>query len=108
MRYTCFPKFMADTNLSDLIRAYILGDILLDTPYKKAVISAVITTLHECSPNSEHVTRVYISTPPSSPFRRLLVDVYAYKGIKEVTGAWTAQVERCPKEFLVDVCKALM
>ncbi|KAF2685658.1 hypothetical protein K458DRAFT_416878 [Lentithecium fluviatile CBS 122367] len=60
------PK-AARAELGRLIRAYIFGDKLLDNSYKNGVIVAAIETMHECSPNADHVPLVYKATAPDAP-----------------------------------------
>lgn len=68
-----------DTEFKELTFAYILGEKILDIPFKNAVIDAVIEKfLVELIIDLELPKLVYDNTRPNAPLRRLLVDIYAY------------------------------
>ncbi|KAF1349741.1 hypothetical protein BDV97DRAFT_389858 [Delphinella strobiligena] len=68
-----------DTEFEDLTLAYILGEKLLDKSFKNAVIDAFIEKLiSERVLDLELPKLIYDNTRPTSPFRRLLVDIYAH------------------------------
>ena len=64
-----------------LVKSYIFGDKLVDYQYKNAVIHAIIQKLRDTSLFDLGLTNlIYDNTPPESPLRRLLRDIYAWLG----------------------------
>lgn len=74
-----------DTEFKTLVRAYILGDKLVDRGFKNTIIDAFIEKIHSDRRfDLEHPRLIYDNTPRQSPLRRLLVDIYVW----QVTPSW--------------------
>lgn len=64
-----------------LVQAYCLGEKLVDSHFKDAVIDAIIEKLRTTSVFDPRLTSsVYDNTPPESPLRRLWQHVYVWSG----------------------------
>lgn len=91
-----------------LVRAYSLGDRLLDVEFKDAVIDSIIDKLLEQRRFDTRLTNeVYENTPSDSPLRRLWQDIYVHAGLSEwldekATGGPVSA------EFLLDVARLQM
>ena len=88
-------------------KVYVLGEELMDIALKNDVLDTIIATATEanCYPNGKVIAAIYDGTPSSSPARRLMVDFYS---ILARNKSWADEFENCPKDFLVDVMKALV
>lgn len=66
-----------------LAAAYVLGEKIMDTTYKNAILSKMIEVLRwlSCSPPASAVSLIYGGTLPNSPARRLMADVVAQEVI---------------------------
>ncbi|KAK4543233.1 hypothetical protein LTR36_005783 [Oleoguttula mirabilis] len=91
-----------------LIQAYILGEKLLDTHFKDAVIDCIIDKLRTTRTFDVRLTNlIYDNTPEKSPLRRLLQDVYIWSG----NAAWLDEEllgEYVNAEFVLDLGKRHM
>ncbi|KAJ9655667.1 hypothetical protein H2201_008747 [Coniosporium apollinis] len=97
-----------------LAKLYVLGDKLQATGFKHSVIDAILgktvaplqPTNHHWHPLGSVIRYLYESTPPASPARCLLVDLYVYHG----QGNWLtthATDEDVTRDFLLDLSVAL-
>jgi hypothetical protein len=94
--------------------AYVLGERLLDTGFKNAIIDAYVLYARGSPAASQHTKRLYPSnadicilysgTAETSPIRRLLVDIWSCRGKWE----WIDQDPDLPADFLREVTKALL
>lgn len=103
----------SDEEVSTLVRAYALGEAIMDIEFKNTVIEALISIFAQedqsarCFPSGDDVSFICEALPTSSLLRKLAVDAYVYIGFFTEFGYWTKRIEKCPKEFLVDVATAL-
>ncbi|GLI78894.1 hypothetical protein PoHVEF18_007216 [Penicillium ochrochloron] len=109
-----------------LVKAYVLGDRLLDINFQNAVINAIWEQYRNkdfeadfdrwiegnekekkcaCTPSSVSITYAYINTIESSPLRRLLVDILVYDGDYDCL---EGDPGRFPKGFLLDLTSQLI
>jgi hypothetical protein len=77
----------SDNEINFLVDAFIFGEKVQDSRFKDAVIDAAIkSTLSSdmdgvpCFPGVMAVNRAYKGTPPGSPLRRLMIDLWARHG----------------------------
>lgn len=98
--------------IARLVDAYLLGEKLMDVSFKNAVMAAIITSFCH-SPRSERrfpctadIEALYDRTTPTSPLRSLIVDLWVY--VAHTSKGWMRDVENVPKEFLIDVTKAMI
>lgn len=95
----------------ELIRAYILGDKLLDIKFQNSVIDAIVetsSTIHPQDgrayyPNIPEINIAYENTTESSKIRSLLVDMWVSKAVVN----WF-ESPNLPKEFLISVIKGFI
>lgn len=96
------------TEYALLVRAYILGEKLLDPHFKDAVLDCIITKLHSTATFANSLAHlVYDHTPETSPLRRLLQDIYIWAG----KPAWLDErllPDGVNGEFALDVCRRYM
>jgi hypothetical protein len=95
-----------------LARLYVFGERFLDSFIRNNVVQQLIsyTTIvnrnepsHPIHPRPAAIEIIYEGTTAASPFRRLLVGMYARHGSKE----WLAPEDLHPS-FCLDVARALM
>ncbi|KAF2869197.1 hypothetical protein BDV95DRAFT_578585 [Massariosphaeria phaeospora] len=92
--------------LQFLARVYVLGEELMDSNFKNAVLDTVIAECKGSYLCQLAVSIIYEGTTEASPLRRLLVDIYADQAT--ALTCWTSQFKGCPKDFLVDVMTAMV
>lgn len=64
-----------------LVKAYLLGQKLLDGNFKDAMIDCIVEKLYTSATFDIKLTSlVYDATPPKSPLRKLLLDIYVWCG----------------------------
>jgi hypothetical protein len=88
-----------------LTKLFALGERLLDSNLRNAILKEIIrfTTIGKCHhPNKTSIRDIYNCTTATSPARRLMVDLYVYRGLAD----WL-HADMHP-EFLLDLGKALM
>lgn len=68
--------------IRDLLLSYCLGDILLSEYFKIDAIDEIHDWFlkHRGWPEPQTLTRIYERTPPGSPLRKLLIELYACSG----------------------------
>ncbi|KAF2501392.1 hypothetical protein BU16DRAFT_555880 [Lophium mytilinum] len=89
------------------VKAYILGDKLLDDAFKNAVLRGMIATSQilasdsECRifPSSNVIWTLYEGTLEGSRARLLFVDFYTWNADE----SWETHLQTCPAEFLFDL-----
>lgn len=91
-----------------LVRAYLLGEKLIDLDFKDTVIDCIIHKLRASRTFDARLTNlIYENTPPESPLRRLWLDIYFYSGSPN----WLdekALGDFIHPEFAVDLSKTQM
>ncbi|KUL85134.1 hypothetical protein ZTR_06255 [Talaromyces verruculosus] len=109
------PGPPANQEYLKLVKAYTLGDKLMDTGFQNAAIDAIVEkstskTLdeHEWFPVTEVVEFAYNNTHKSAPVRRLLVDLH----VSVAQGDWldfgNFNRERVPQPFLFELSAKLL
>lgn len=92
-----------------LTQAYILGEKLLDTHFKDAIIDCIIDKLWStCTFDLRLTNLIYENTPEKSPLRRLLQDVYIWSGCATWLDKAALGGECVNAEFLLDLSKRHM
>ena len=101
-----------------LTRLYALGETLMDTQFRDEVINAIVISTREKDkdgkqwfPGMAAAALIYQRTPPNSPARHLMVDLYVTEG----SAAWikngakdAGDSKALNNEFLSDVCIGLL
>ncbi|KAF1956624.1 hypothetical protein CC80DRAFT_504453 [Byssothecium circinans] len=93
-----------------LAYAYVLGERLLDVPFKNAIVDAYVLYARGTSPgrryypSNEEIRIIYDGTREGSPIRKLLVDIWYCRGKVE----WIEKDSDLPQEFLACVVKELL
>lgn len=93
-----------------LAYAYVLGDRLLDTRFKNAIVDAYVLYARGAQPakryypSNEEIRILYEGTREDAPIRKLLVDIWTVRGRSE----WIESDGDLPREFLADVTKGLL
>ena len=103
--------------LEYLAELYVLGEKLIDHTYQDDIANAMIAPFRREGvlggrlkfPDAEDISTIYQNTPPTSPARRIVVDIYHYYG----TAQWMVESDDensvpFDREFLVDLSKALL
>jgi len=108
------PGHKGNVEYIRLSQAYCLGEKLMDTAFKDAIIDAIILKAvtpasdgHTWSPVGEAVRFIYDGTPENSPARKLFVTMYVWCGSEDWITFW-AKREDLPKDFLIDLTTALL
>ena len=100
-----------DTEYTNLVKAYILGDRLLDFKFQNAAIDAIIEKVRTPErdntrwyPGLDVIIYAYANTTESALIRELFVDLYFYGG----KSAWLDKWITAPQPFLLSLaCKLL-
>lgn len=96
-----------------LAHAYILGGYLLDIAFMNAITDVYVLNARGIDgsralyPSNEEIGVLYDGTSPDSPIRKLLVDIWMYRGKAE----WLdkeMEEGNLPREFLVEVMRELL
>lgn len=96
-----------------LAHAYVLGEMILDIPFMNAIADVYVLNARGVDgarahyPTNEDIGVLYDGTSPDSPIRRLLVDIWMYRGKVE----WLdreMEDAALPREFLVEVMRELL
>lgn len=102
--------FSRDVNLLSLVKAYVLGDKLLDDNFQDATIDFIIEGRDQSRsppgwlPVGEVIEYTYKNTRKSSPLRRLFLDMYAREGYPEwLTDPSWGDASQIPQPFLFDL-----
>lgn len=117
--YGTFPVYCdkpgrpANQEYLKLVKAYTLGDKLMDTVFQNAAIDAIVeksTSMasdgHKWYPDTEVVEFAYNNTNKSAPIRQLLVDMYVSVGHSE----WLddENPDSVPQPFLFELSSKLL
>ncbi|RAL12597.1 BTB/POZ domain-containing protein [Aspergillus homomorphus CBS 101889] len=103
----------AEPEFLQLVKAYVLGNKLLDTGFQNALIDAIIERRRaknadgRCSaPTMATINHAYLNTTPSAPIRQLLVDISANR---TTSPKWLKHPETdLPQAFLLDLVAKLL
>lgn len=93
-----------------LAYAYVLGDRLLDTAFKNAIVDAYVLYARGTQPakryypSNEEIRILYEGTREDAPIRKLLVDIWTARGKSE----WLDADMDLPGEFLAEVTRGLL
>lgn len=93
-----------------LAYAYVLGERLMDIDFKNSIASAYVLYARgtppgkRAYPSNEEIRIIYEGTQERAPIRKLLVDIWCCRGKHE----WIENDADLPKDFLVEVTKALL
>jgi hypothetical protein len=99
----------SDANYHTLAYAYVLGERLLDKPFKNAIADVYVLyargnpPARRYYPSNEEIRILYDGTGEGSPIRQLLVDIWYCRGKDE----WMEKDQDLPKEFLAAVVREL-
>ncbi|USP73218.1 hypothetical protein yc1106_00492 [Curvularia clavata] len=99
-----------DFEFCTLSKCYVLGEKLMDTAFKNAIIDAFTEAKFETphldlpSPGVIPVTIIYDGTPKNSPARRLMIKMWS----KYATADWAPLLEDMPSEFNANLFRAVM
>ena len=98
-----------------LAHAYILGDRLLDTPFKNLIASTYVLFARgtppgkRSYPSNEEIRILFDGTREGAPIRQLLVDIWCTRGKADWMKESDDEGEGClPREFLWEVTKGLL
>lgn len=101
-------RFNHETGM--LGKSYVMGEMLMDTAFKNAVLVAFRDALlnqpfyKPLRPGSSIVKTIYDGTPEGSPGRRFMVDVW----VREAKENWAIHLDDMPLAFTLDLSKAFM
>ncbi|KAF1973571.1 hypothetical protein BU23DRAFT_132966 [Bimuria novae-zelandiae CBS 107.79] len=96
-----------------LAHAYVLGEMILDIPFMNAIADVYVLNarggdgVRAHYPTNEDIAVLYDGTSPDSPIRKLLVDIWMYRGKVE----WLDKElddGALPREFLIEVTRELL
>lgn len=99
-----------DSEITSLVKAYIMGDKLLDPTFQIATINAISMRIEFkaenddlCKKLQDAITYAYSNTCESSPIRQVLVNIFANCGESGWLSGWTP-----PVPFFPDLTYALL
>lgn len=108
------PGLPGNAEYLALVKAYILGDKILDYSFQNAAIEAMVEKSHSTAqdgkrwyPVGEVIEFAYDHTNPSDLLRELLVDMYASYGKSGWLDEWGEQ-ENVPQSFLLKLASRLL
>lgn len=108
------PGVEGDEEYLDLVKAYVLGDKLLDSKFQDTAVDAIVeksvTAAQDGSlwyPGAEPIEYAYRNTNTSARIRGLLVDMYVCFGRGEWLHDWDEPTE-VPQPFLWDLSLSLL
>ena len=97
-----------ETEWKTLAEAYVLGDALIDTPFKDVILDALYAKVRSTSGHTiwscgGQITEIIYCLPESSPARRFILDIYKkHAGEKDLASMFN----EAPKEFFYDLAMA--
>lgn len=100
----------ASNKYHTLAYAYVLGERLMDVPFKNAIADTYVLYARGIAParrhypSNEEICIIYDGTRSDSPIRRLLVDIWYSRGKLE----WLQTDDELPADFLKAVVKELL
>jgi hypothetical protein len=108
------PGLPGNSEYLDLVKAYVLGDKLLDTLFQDTAIDAIVEKSHSNAqdgkrwyPVGEVIEYAYSNTTESALIRELLVDMYVYHGYSSWLHDW-ADSASIPQPFLLRLASKLL
>lgn len=108
------PGRLGNSEYLDLVKAYVLGDKLLDTQFQDTAIDAIVEKSRSnakdgkrCFPGGEVIEYAYRNTTESAPVRDLLVDMYVKHGKSAWLHDWTDSASM-PQPFLLSLASKLL
>ncbi|KAF4547672.1 Hypothetical protein D9617_38g091120 [Elsinoe fawcettii] len=100
-------RTLAGLSYSLLFKAFVLGHNILATKFRNEIMDIITMKFEAGHPPEQILPKIaYDGTPPKSPLRRILVDIYAYRGSPDFVTSGQNQVY-IYKEFLTDLVCAL-
>jgi hypothetical protein len=118
--YGTLPVFCDESGLPgnseylNLVKAYVLGDKILDSRYQDAAIDAIVEKCQSKAqdganwfPVGEVIRYAFDNTNESAPIRELLVDMYAIHGYRAWLEDW-AEPASLPQPFLFKLASTLL
>lgn len=98
-----------------MVKAYVLGDKILDTKFQDTCIDGIIESTDKPEippefrfhPTGEAIEYVYNNTCESAPIGKLFVNMYAIQGTRMWLSGWKDS-SRIPRQFLLDLSFTLM
>lgn len=103
-------KAVENSEITDLVKAYIMGDKLLDPAFQDATIDAIIEETTGIAERGNYykqlqnaVSYAYCNSCEPSPIREVLVDIFAHDGQDEWLSGWTP-----PLPFFSHLTSALL
>lgn len=109
------PKSQESAEREDLnyVKAWILGDNLLDLDFQNAVVDGIFERYHTEPRDGKRwnvwpgaVNYAFDNTYKGAPIRRLFVDMYCLWSKKDVLASWEKE-EDIPHDFLVEAVRTL-
>jgi hypothetical protein len=101
-----------DPEYVDLVKAYVLGDKILDSKFQDTAIDAIVEKSKSVGtdgvrryPNGWAIKYAFNNTNESAPIRKLLADMYAYRANSAWLQDWAASI---PQPFLFQVASTLL
>ncbi|KAL4870101.1 hypothetical protein BDV12DRAFT_184709 [Aspergillus spectabilis] len=108
------PGLPGNSEYLDLVKAYVLGDKLLDFAFQDAAVDAIIEKSRSVAqdgakwyPVGEVIEYAYNNTIDSAPIRELLVDMYANRAQSSWLHDW-ADPASVPQPFLLGLASKLL
>lgn len=109
------PGRAANQEYLKLVKAYTLGDKLMDTEFQNAAIDAIVEKSNSTAsdgkryyPVAEVVEFAYNNTHVSAPIRRLLVDMHVSVGSGKWLDYGNFNSESVPQPFLFELSSKLL
>jgi hypothetical protein len=92
-----------------LAKLYVLGEKLMDTAFKDAIIAAIIRSCidYNMYPGIKPTQTIYAGTSASSPVRRLIVDFWVFNAGRTWKGLSDLIEGTCP-DFVNDLVRELI
>lgn len=101
-----------DSEYMDLVKAYVLGDKILDSRFQDTVIDAIVEKSQSKGkdwkywhPNIDVIKYAFANSNASAPIRKLLVDMYANNARSSWIHKWAADL---PHQFLFQLASTLL
>lgn len=108
------PDLAGNSEYVEIVKAYVLGDKLLDAAFQNTAIDAIIEkSVTRASdgclwhPVAEAIEYAFNESSESAPIRDLLVDMYLYKGGGKWLYDW-GKPENLPQPFLLKLAAKLL
>ncbi|KAF7122784.1 hypothetical protein CNMCM5793_000894 [Aspergillus hiratsukae] len=106
------PGLPGNSEYINLVKAYVLGDKILDSKFQDTVIDAIVEKSQSKAkdgqcwyPNMGVIKYTFKNTSESAPIRKLLVDMYAGFARSSWIHTWAADL---PQPFLFQLASTLL